>query len=81
MTTPETVLLDHGAGGRLAHDLTTNLMLPIFDNAMLADLNDGAILNLQGTRLAFSTDSFVKYRSFVSPIASCGEYPQILATA
>jgi len=90
---PETVLLDHGAGGRLAHDLTTKLVLPIFDNAMLADLNDGAILNLQGVRLAFSTDSFTVDPIFfpggnigelavngtVNDIAMCGGTPLYLS--
>ena len=90
---PETVLLDHGAGGRLAHDLTTKLVLPIFDNAMLAALNDGAILNLQGTRLAFSTDSYTVDPIFfpggnigelavngtVNDIAMCGGTPFYLS--
>ncbi len=90
---PETVLLDHGAGGRLAHDLTTNLMLPIFDNAILSDLNDGAIFDLQGVRLAFSTDTYTVDPIFfpggnigelavngtVNDIAMCGGTPLYLS--
>jgi hydrogenase expression/formation protein HypE len=30
------ILLDHGSGGRISHRLITDLMLPIFDNPMLA---------------------------------------------
>jgi hydrogenase expression/formation protein HypE len=52
------ILLDHGSGGRISHLLTTDIMLPIFDNPILAELNDGAIFDLQGMRLAFSTDSY-----------------------
>ena len=35
------------------------VFLPAFDNAILGRLNDQAILDVQGVRLAFTTDSFV----------------------
>ena len=53
------ILLDHGSGGKVAHSLTTELLLPMFDNPMLAQLHDGAIFESEGGRLAFSTDSYV----------------------
>jgi len=87
------IMLDHGSGGKLAHRLTTDLLLPIFDNPMLAELNDGAILGLEGRRMAFSTDSYVVDPIFfpggcigdlavngtVNDIAMCGGIPQFLS--
>ena len=29
------ILLDHGSGGKMSHQLVTDLMLPLFDNPML----------------------------------------------
>jgi hydrogenase expression/formation protein HypE len=55
----DTVLLGHGSGGRLTADLIRELFLPAFANAVLARLDDQAIVQLNGTRLAFTTDSFV----------------------
>ena len=52
------ILLDHGSGGKISHHMTKDMMLPVFDNAILAALNDGAIFELEGVRLAFSTDSY-----------------------
>jgi hydrogenase expression/formation protein HypE len=54
----EKILLDHGSGGRISHRLTTDMLLPVFDNPILAALNDGAIFDLDGMRMAFSTDSY-----------------------
>ncbi len=53
------VLLAHGGGGRLTQMLIERMFVPTFDNAILESLHDGAILNVDGARLAFSTDSFV----------------------
>ncbi len=47
------ILLDHGSGGKISHHMTKDMMLPVFDNAILAALNDGAIFELEGVRLAF----------------------------
>lgn len=54
----EKILLDHGSGGKISHHLTTDLMLSNFDNPILAELNDSAVVELERQRLAFSTDSF-----------------------
>jgi hydrogenase expression/formation protein HypE len=53
------ILLGHGSGGRLSAELLRNLFLPAFHNAVLAQLNDQAIVEVDGVRLAFTTDSFV----------------------
>jgi len=53
------ILLGHGSGGSLSADLLRQVFLPAFDNAILGKLNDQAIFDVQGVRLAFTTDSFV----------------------
>jgi hydrogenase expression/formation protein HypE len=55
----DTILLGHGSGGKLSADLVRKVFLPAFKNSALAELNDQALVNIAGTRLAFSTDSFV----------------------
>jgi len=56
------VLLAHGSGGKLSHDLIEKNFVPAFGNPVLNKLDDSAVFELGG-RLAFTTDSFV-----VSPI-------------
>lgn len=89
----DTILLDHGSGGKLSHRLITDLVLPIFDNAILSPLHDGAVLDIDGQRLAFSTDTFVVDPIFfpggsigdlavngtVNDLAMCGGVPQYLS--
>ena len=55
----ETVLLGHGSGGKLSAELVRDIFLPAFRNSALALLNDQAIVNIEGSRIAFTTDSFV----------------------
>ncbi len=55
----DTVLLGHGSGGKLSAELIRDIFLPAFGNAVLARLDDQAVLPVNGTRLAFTTDSFV----------------------
>jgi hydrogenase expression/formation protein HypE len=57
------IVLAHGSGGKLSQQLIQEILLPQFRNEWLDVQHDGAVLTLNGTRLAFSTDSFV-----VSPI-------------
>lgn len=53
------IVLGHGSGGRLSAELIQHLFVPLFDNPALAGLNDQAVLDINGARLAFTTDSFV----------------------
>jgi hydrogenase expression/formation protein HypE len=53
------VLLGHGSGGRLSADLIHGVFLAAFDNPILARMDDQAIVNINGVRLAFTTDTFV----------------------
>ena len=55
----DTVLLGHGSGGKLSAELIRDVFLPILGNPALALLDDQAIVNVNGQRLAFTTDSFV----------------------
>jgi len=87
------ILLDHGSGGRMSHELITGLMLPAFDNNMLSELHDGAAVDVDGTRIAFSTDTYVVDPIFfpggnigdlaingtVNDISMCGATPLFLS--
>ena len=53
------ILLGHGSGGRLSAELLRGVFLPAFQNPVLRQLNDQAIVEIDGVRLAFTTDSFV----------------------
>jgi hydrogenase expression/formation protein HypE len=55
----DTILLGHGSGGKLSADLIRDIFLPAFQNPVLARLDDQAIVNMNGQRLAITTDSFV----------------------
>ena len=65
------ILLDHGSGGKVSQELIEKVILPRFENPLLAPLNDGAVFDLPpglsgdraGGRLAMTTDSYT-----VSPI-------------
>jgi hydrogenase expression/formation protein HypE len=87
------ILLDHGSGGKASHQLISETVLPVFNNAILAALDDGAIVDIGGKRLAFSTDTFVVDPIFfpggcigdlavygtVNDIAMCGATPLYLS--
>lgn len=58
------VTLAHGGGGRAMRTLIENIILPAFNNPLLATLEDQATVSLaelvaHGDRLAFTTDSYV----------------------
>jgi hydrogenase expression/formation protein HypE len=55
----DTILLGHGSGGKLSAELIRDIFLPSLTNEVLARLDDQAIVNINGQRLAFTTDSFV----------------------
>ena len=59
---PDRVLLAHGSGGKLSHDLIKESFVSAFSNPILDKLDDSAVFELNG-RLAFTTDSYI-----VSPI-------------
>ena len=55
----EHVLLAHGGGGTLTHQLINKLFFSQFDNEYLNQQHDSAIFNIDKSRLAFTTDSYV----------------------
>ncbi len=57
--TNKQIRLGHGSGGKLTHELVTDLFLKYFDNEYLSDQGDSAILSSHDIKLAFSTDSYV----------------------
>lgn len=87
------ILLGHGGGGRLTQQLIENLFLPVFRNPHLETRHDGAVLEVQGTRLAYTTDSYVVRPLFfpggnigdlavngtVNDLAMCGARPLYLS--
>jgi len=55
----EHIVLGHGSGGKLSAELLERVFLPAFRNPFLDKLDDQAVLQVNGSRLAFTTDSFV----------------------
>jgi hydrogenase expression/formation protein HypE len=53
------IQLDHGAGGRASQELVVRTFMPAFENPILRELNDSALLDFGDVRLAMSTDSYV----------------------
>ncbi|MCL6430735.1 MAG: hydrogenase expression/formation protein HypE [Anaerolineae bacterium] len=74
----DTILLAHGSGGQLSHDLVAEVFVASFANPMLGRLEDSAVLaNLGSGRLAFTTDSYVVRPLFfpggdIGRLAVCG---------
>lgn len=87
------IMLAHGGGGRMTQMLIERMFVPAFANPGLSVLHDGAVLELDGGRLAFSTDSFVISPLFfpggdigslavygtVNDLAMCGARPIALS--
>jgi len=57
--THDTVQLAHGAGGKLSSEMIDKIFLPRFSNSTLEKMEDQAVLENPGGRIAFSTDTFV----------------------
>lgn len=53
------ILLGHGSGGKLSHELIDNLFAKHFSNPILSQQSDSAIIGLNASHIAFTTDSFV----------------------
>jgi hydrogenase expression/formation protein HypE len=58
-----TIVMGHGAGGKMMADLIQHLFAAAFDNDLLAQMGDATALDLPPGQIAFTTDSFV-----VSPL-------------
>jgi hydrogenase expression/formation protein HypE len=53
------VLLGHGSGGELSHDLISRIFVKHFDNPILRQQTDSALLKLNSSNIAYTTDSYV----------------------
>ena len=70
------IVLAHGSGGKLAHELVEKSFLKALGNPLLDKLDDSAVFDLSG-RLAFTTDSYVVSPLFfpggdIGKLAVCG---------
>ncbi len=89
----EKILLEHGGGGLLGNELIIEKFLPLFKNKFLEKLEDGAVFDVKGIKLCFSTDSYVVQPVFfpggnigslavhgtVNDISMCGGKPLFIS--
>lgn len=89
-----TINLGHGSGGVMTRDLLDKVIFSTFDNPLLNQKHDGAIIKFE-TEIAVSTDSFVVSPIFfkggnigelavngtVNDVAMCGAVPKYLSLA
>jgi hydrogenase expression/formation protein HypE len=73
----DTVILGHGSGGTLSHDLLNRLFLPELGKAAPRALDDSAVVTIDGQRYALTTDSHVVSPLFfpggdIGRLAICG---------
>jgi len=71
------ILLAHGSGSKLSHELIEKKLLPPLTNPILSRLDDSAVFELNSGRLAFTTDSYVVNPIFfpggdIGRLAVCG---------
>ena len=88
------IMLAHGGGGKLMHDLIERMFVPAFENPLLGERHDGAVFNVAYARLDFTTDSYVVKPLFfpggdigtlavngtVNDLAMCGARPLYLSS-
>ena len=86
------ILLGHGSGGRLSHQLINDIFYPAFGNSLLEQNHDGCVFHVEKGRIACTTDSFVVNPIFfsggnigdlaingtVNDLACCGAEPRYL---
>ncbi len=53
------ITLEHGAGGKLSHELLKSIFVREYGGKSLAKAGDKAVLSIGGSRIAFTTDAFV----------------------
>ena len=72
------VVMGHGSGGKLSHDLIAKKFLPAFDNTILRAGDDAGVVRLKPcARIAMSTDSHVVWPLFfpggdIGRLSVCG---------
>jgi len=73
----ERIVMAHGGGGRLMQQLLDEVVQPIFNNSILEQKNDSAVLPINSEKIAFTTDSYVVKPLFfpggdIGKLAVCG---------
>jgi hydrogenase expression/formation protein HypE len=73
----QNILLGHGSGGSLMHQLIGDMFMKHFGNSILNEQTDSAILETGSSAIAFTTDSFVIDPIFfpggnIGKLAVCG---------
>lgn len=73
----DSIMIAHGAGGKLTQELVESVFLPSFDNELLKDLEDSALFETEDATYDFTTDSFVVKPLFfpggdIGRLAVCG---------
>ena len=71
------ILLGHGSGGRMMHELISDVFIKHFGNEILNEQSDSAILSVGSSEISFTTDSFVIDPLFfpggnIGKLAVCG---------
>jgi hydrogenase expression/formation protein HypE len=71
------ILLGHGSGGILSHELISSLFVKHFSNPVLLQQGDSALLDVEKGKLAYTTDSYVVDPVFfpggnIGKLAVCG---------
>ncbi len=88
------ILLSHGSGGKLSHELIKNFT-EIISNKVLNELDDSAIFALGNKKIAFTTDAYVVNPIFfpggdigrlavcgtVNDLAVCGAKPLFISSS
>ncbi len=92
---PDRVVLAHGAGAGASARLLADHVLPHLDNAWLRAAHDGALLEIDASRIAVTTDTFVvsplefpggdigslAVHGSINDLAMCGARPLALSCA
>ena len=73
----KTILLGHGSGGQMSHDLINEIFIGQYGNEILESLNDSSIAEIKDILIAFTTDSYVVDPPFfpggnIGKLAVCG---------
>ena len=87
------ITMAHGGGGKISHQLISDMFQPLFENEFLNAEHDGVVLPTDGKKIAFATDSHVIQPLFfpggdigslavygtVNDLAMCGARPMYLS--
>ena len=71
------ILLGHGSGGKMMHELIESVFIKHFSNSILNEQADAAVITAGSAQIAFTTDSFVIDPLFfpggnIGKLAVCG---------